>query len=79
MVSDFEHIDRIATNGSQTTQRIFTSRNNINHTSYALTESVAILNALENFVQIPFALSSLDQAVVPETRVGGLNLNVYYS
>lgn len=70
IVSDFQSTEYIATNGSSTVQRVITR--NLNQTSYALTESIAILNAIEKYVQVPFPLLKLDQAAIPGSRVGGL-------
>lgn len=70
IVSDFKYTEYYTTNGSSTAQRVITR--NLNQTSYALTESIAILNAIEKYLQVSFPLSKLDQAAIPGSRVGGL-------
>lgn len=72
IVSDFEYREFIATKENPTTQRVFTIKEYVNQTSYALTEAITILKAIENYLQVPFTLSKLDHASIPDTRVGGL-------
>lgn len=76
IVSEFEYREFNATNGLPTTQRVFTSKDYINQTSYALIEGVTLLNAIGNYLQIPFVLQKLDHASIPYTWVGGLNINI---
>lgn len=74
IVSDFEYKEFIATKEFSTTQRVFTSKEYINQTSYSLVEGITILKAIENYLQVPFTLPKLDHAAIPDTKVGGLNL-----
>lgn len=72
IVSDYEYREFNGTNEYETVSRVFASADDANQTSYALIEGIEMLNALENYFQIPFSLPALDQAVVPEFRVGGM-------
>lgn len=74
IVSDFEYNEFIATNDFPTTQRIFTSKDYINQTSYSLVEAITTLKAIGNYLQFPFTLSKLDHAAIPDIRVGGLKI-----
>lgn len=72
IVSDYEYREFNGTHEYETTSRVFASKDDTNQTSYALLEGMKMLNALENYFQIPFSLPALDQAVIPEFRVGGV-------
>lgn len=71
IVSDYNKRTFEATADFPTTHRVFANDKVINHTSYALVEAITILKALENYLQVSFALPKLDQAVIPESIVGG--------
>lgn len=72
IVSDYEYREYNGSNGYETVSRVFASKDDANQTSYALLEGMKMLSALENYFKIPFSLPSLDQAVIPEFRVGGM-------
>lgn len=71
IISDYEQRTFEATAEFPTTHRVFANDRVINHTSYALVEGITILKALENYLQVSFALPKLDQAAIPDSKVGG--------
>lgn len=72
IISDFNYREFNATNDYTTTQRIFTHIDQINQTSYALVEGITILNALENYLQMPFVLNKLDHVAMPDYHALGI-------
>lgn len=71
IVSDFGYNERNASDTNPTHQRVFTSKNKLSQTAYALEEGVNILNAIAKYVSVPFTLSKMDQAAIPDFRAGG--------
>lgn len=72
IVSDYEYREFNGTNEPYSPiSRVFVSKDDADQTSYALVEGMQMLHALEDYLKIPFSLPALDQAVVPEFRVGG--------
>lgn len=72
VISDFVNRTYDATTDFPTTHRIFASDSDITHTSYALGEAIAILSALENYLQVAFVIPKMDQVVVPKVSTGGV-------
>lgn len=72
IISDYEKRTFEATADFPTTHRVFANDKVINHTSYALVEAITILRALENYLQVSFPLPKIDQAVIPDSKVGGI-------
>lgn len=71
IVSDYEYREFNGSNDSPI-HRVFASAEDADQTSYALSESTQMLHELEEYLNIPFSLPTLDQAVIPEFRVGAM-------
>lgn len=72
IVSDFQYVESNVSATNPHHQRIFTSKNKLDQTGYALDEAVNILNAMENYLQVPFELPKMDNAGIPDFAAGGL-------
>lgn len=70
-VSDYEYTEKVASDNNPYPQRVFTTKNKLHQTQYALNEGVNVLNAIENYLQVPYSLPKIDQTVVPNYP-GGL-------
>lgn len=79
IVSDYANKKYNATADFPTTHRVFASDKVINQTSYAFVEAITILKALENYLQVSFALPKLDQVVVAQNPFGGMILKIISS
>lgn len=72
IVSDYGFREFRANSSYPTTQRVFANKDFVEQqTLYPLVEGVTILKALENYVQVPFALPKMDQVAMPKTYSGG--------
>lgn len=71
IISDYEYREFNETNEYTPIFRVFASKDDTNQTSYALIEGMEMILALEQYLKVPFSLPALDQAVIPEFRVGG--------
>lgn len=71
IVSDYVNITKNASNQNPTQQSVFTSQDTLSQSQYGLDEGVAILNALETYLDVPYGLPKLDQAAIPDFRAGG--------
>lgn len=56
--------------------RVFTHKSYLNQTKHALLEGEALLKAISDYVQVPYSLSKMDQAAIPDFRSGGLNVSI---
>lgn len=79
MVSDFKYTESKITDDNPTAQRVFAQPGYVNQTNYALSEGVAILNAIAKYVNVPFqpkqrVTPKMDQAAIPQFKAGGLIL-----
>lgn len=74
IVSDFEYNYFNATSEFNMTQRIFTTNDTINRTSYALVEGITMLKAIQEYMQIPYDYPKLDHVAIPNTRAGKISL-----
>lgn len=72
IVSDYEYREFNDTNEYTPIRRVFASKDEADNTKYALIEGMQMLHELEQYLKIPFSLPALDQAVIPEFRVGGI-------
>ncbi|XP_055306447.1 aminopeptidase N-like [Sitodiplosis mosellana] len=72
IVSDFGYTETNASDNNPTHQRVFTSKNKLSQTAYALDEGVKILNAISKYVSVPFSLPKMDQAAIPDFRAGAM-------
>lgn len=52
--------------------RIFAPKDDADQTSYALNLGVDVLKALENYFNVPYKLSKMDQTVVPGSTCDGM-------
>ena len=73
IVSDFGYIEANVSDTNPTYQRVFTSKNKLSQASYALEDGVNILNAIAKYLAVPFTLSKMDQAAIPDFAAGGLH------
>lgn len=73
IVSDFQYAEKNVSDSNPIYQRVFTSKNKLNQTAYALDEGVKILNAISKYVSVEFTLKKMDQAAIPNFRAGGLH------
>lgn len=48
-----------------TIQRVYTSVNKLNQTTYALNEGVSLLNSISSYLDVPFSLKKMDQVAIP--------------
>jgi aminopeptidase N len=69
IVSDFVHIDNSDTRGNGTLLRVIVSEDSIEKAQYGLINSIAALNALEEYANFKYELEKLDSTIVP--RKGG--------
>lgn len=72
IISDYVNNTINASDKNPTQQSIYTSQETLNQTQYGLTEGVAILNALEKYLNVPYGLPKLDQAAIPDFRAGAM-------
>lgn len=68
IVSDFEYKKN---NGKEFVHRVFSTPKDVCQTPYALAEGEAILNAIANYVKVPFSLPKMDQFAIPDFKAGG--------
>lgn len=71
IVSDFGNVTN--TDNPKLIQRVFTAKKNLDQTAYALDEGVKILDAIAKYLDVPYSLTKMDQAAIPNFRAGGLN------
>ncbi|XP_031633026.1 aminopeptidase N-like [Contarinia nasturtii] len=70
VVSKFKYTEITDGSGNATLQRVYTSSNKLSQTSYSLTEGVSILNAIANYLDVPFSLKKMDQVAIPNDHFG---------
>lgn len=70
IISDYKNstVNASATNPTQ--QSIFAPAEMLYQAQYGLTEGVALLNALEKYLRVPYGLTKIDQAAIPNFRAG---------
>lgn len=71
LVSDFEYKGNDASVPNTIPHRVFTDKDNLNQTAYALSEGEKILNAIAGYVNVSYSLPKMDQAAIPDFRAGG--------
>lgn len=70
IISDYANQTYNASDTNPTQQSIFTSQETLKHSQYGLDEGVAILNALEKYLNVSYGLPKIDQAAIPNFRAG---------
>lgn len=70
-MSDFGYVEKNISNDNPVHQRVYTGKNKLSQTAYALSEGVNILNAIAKYVSVPFTLPKMDQAAIPDFAAGG--------
>lgn len=73
IISDYKNLTKNASATNPTQQSIFTPPEVLNQAQYGLDEGVAILNALEKYLEVPYGLTKIDQAAIPNFRNGSFN------
>lgn len=68
IVSDFVY----KKNDKDFVHRVFAAPKDVNRTSYGLREGEALLNAISNYVGVPFTLPKMDQAAIPQFSAGAM-------
>lgn len=70
IISDYKNstINASATNPTQ--QSIFAPQEMLHQAQYGLSEGVALLNAIEKYLQVPYGLKKIDQAAIPNFAAG---------
>lgn len=69
IVSDFQFVDNPPTNKFR--HRVFANPQVYQTGKFAVGESEKILDAIANYLQIPFTLPKMDQAAIPDFSAGG--------
>lgn len=73
IVSDFKY--KTNTNGSDIFRhRTYATPAQVENTDFALHEGEKILNAISNYLNVPFTLPKMDQVGVPDFAAGGITL-----
>lgn len=70
IISDYKNSTINASVTNPTQQSIFTPQEVLNQAKYGLDEGVIILNALEKYLKVPYGLTKIDQAAIPNFRAG---------
>lgn len=70
IISDYKSFTKAASEMNPTRQSIFTPQEVLNQAQYGLTEGVALLNAIEKYLQVPYGLTKMDQTAIPNFRAG---------
>lgn len=70
IISDYKNstINASATNPTQ--QSIFAPEEMLHQAQYGLHEGVALLNAIEKYLKVPYGLTKIDQAAIPNFAAG---------
>lgn len=71
IVSNFKFVENSPT--SEFRHRVYANPNDYEIGEYAVAEGGRILNAIANYLQVPFSLPKMDQVAIPEFRAGGNN------
>lgn len=71
VVSDFKHKQN--SNESSFPHRVFGNTNDFETAEFAVPESEKILNAIGDYLSVPFSLPKMDQVAIPDFAAGGKN------
>lgn len=66
IISDLDYTESNATNNEHSIKhRVFSIRDDLNQTLYALNLGMNVLQALEHYLQVPYVLEKMDQYPIP--------------
>lgn len=69
IVSDFKFVENSATSGLR--HRVYANPIDYKTGEFAVAEGERILNAIANYLQVPFSLPKMDQVAIPDFSAGG--------
>lgn len=79
VISDMDYTESNEMIGNSIRHRVFSTKSDISHTLYALNYGENILKLFEEYLQVPYGLSKMDQLVSPRITCNGSRLFFFSS
>lgn len=69
IISDFKYVGNVP--NSTIRHRVFANPRDYETGQYAVVEGEKVLNAIANYLRVPFTLPKMDQVAIPDFKAGG--------